>query len=282
MKRIIPFIICLIMLFAAFSASVTAAGNMEFRVKDVSAKLSDGEIRVPVECTSNPGYVLGKFIIHWDKSEFSLMKVEFSSAAPDYGSAPVSSFSDSGSYTVLVGDPLREDDLSSTGTFMTLVFKPASGASAGSSKVSLDGFDFANTNLDQVGASGTSGKITLTASSGSSGADKSEEKKDKDKDKTETENTSESGSSDDDSSKTDDTGDKDDKTETSASTAVSETEAAAPATDTVGATESSAEGEKTAGGSSFTVLWICIAVAAGVAVCAAVIIMLKRNKGKKQ
>ena len=280
MKRIIPFIICLIMLFAAFSASVTAAGNMEFRVKDVSAKLSDGEIRVPVECTSNPGYVLGKFIIHWDKSEFSLMKVEFSSAAPDYGSAPVSSFSDSGSYTVLVGDPLREDDLSSTGTFMTLVFKPASGASAGSSKVSLDGFDFANTNLDQVGASGTSGKITLTASSGSSGADKSEEKKDKDK--TETENTSESGSSDDDSSKTDDTGDKDDKTETSASTAVSETEAAAPATDTVGATESSAEGEKTAGGSSFTVLWICIAVAAGVAVCAAVIIMLKRNKGKKQ
>ncbi|WP_028520063.1 cohesin domain-containing protein, partial [Ruminococcus flavefaciens] len=93
------------------SANVTLTGetsenDLLLEIGSVNAPVKgDGEIRVPVTAKQNPGFVSGTADLKWNADALTLKKIEYTSLAPDNGSADVIG---GGSYRIAFGNNLAE------------------------------------------------------------------------------------------------------------------------------------------------------------------------------
>jgi len=162
-------------IFLLFSISAFGADALNIRAIDVSAdidSLSD-EIRVDVESTSNPGYIVGMFTVGWDSDALVLDTVEYNNVlAPDNGSPPIEN---DGSYPVSFGDDLALKDYAGTGRLVTLVFHATNNVKSGDYQLRITAKqqDFLNFDLDTVPFTTQNGTISLKVDSSVAGTVKS-------------------------------------------------------------------------------------------------------------
>ena len=127
--------------------------------ESAEGKYSDSEIRIPVSAMKNDGYKTASVFVSWNASAFELSKVEYTSAAPDGGSAEGES---AGSYLVKIGKATASSDYTETGVFFTLVFKPTDTAVGGTYPVTLAAAFATDKDGNKVKTSLASGNIKLT------------------------------------------------------------------------------------------------------------------------
>ncbi len=157
-------LICAIMLLLGV-VYASAAGEMAFEAGIVENELVTGaEIQVPINVTSNPGYVLGAIDLSWDSDSLELTNIVYNDDnAPKYQSAAIND--PPGTYRISFGNTNSETDLTGTGLFFTLVFKIKDSATFGEYAINISKADagIVNNDLGNVNASFVPGKVTLTA-----------------------------------------------------------------------------------------------------------------------
>ena len=124
----------------------------------VSVNLSDGVVKVPVKATENSGYKTASVFTSWDSSALTLDRIEYTSAAPDNGTAVGTS---AGSCLVKIGKDTAASDFKSTGTLFTLVFSVNSNAAGGTYLVILSAAFAGNQKGENVKTTLTSGSVKL-------------------------------------------------------------------------------------------------------------------------
>ncbi len=126
-----------------------------------------GELRIPVSASQNPGFAAGTVDVLWDSDALMLTAVEYSSLAPDDGSAEIVS---DGNYRIKFGNHLAKADVTDSGEMFTLVFT-ASASAAGDYDIVLGNATVYNAALQEVPASvkaGIAAIADLTESTASS------------------------------------------------------------------------------------------------------------------
>ena len=126
-----------------------------------------GELRIPVSASQNPGFAAGTVDVLWDAGALTLTAVEYSSLAPDDGSAEIVS---DGNYRIKFGNHLAKADVTDSGEMFTLVFT-ASASAAGDYDIVLGNASVYNAALQEVPASvkaGIAAIADLTESTASS------------------------------------------------------------------------------------------------------------------
>jgi len=108
-------------------------------------------IRVPVNMVNSPGYISGTFDIEWDKNDLTLTGIEYNDdIAPALNAVPIPGTGvTTGRYKVSFGDLLAEENNSSAGNMMTLVFK-ASCDAEGTCPINFSNADIVNYDVQQV------------------------------------------------------------------------------------------------------------------------------------
>ena len=119
---------------------------------------SGGEIRIPVTASQNPGFAAGTVDVLWDAGALTLTAVEYSSFAPDDGSAEIVS---DGNYRIKFGNHLAEADVTDTGELFTLIFT-ADASAAGEYEIALGNASVYNAALHAVPTSVKSGIAVIT------------------------------------------------------------------------------------------------------------------------
>lgn len=139
MKKIIAFILCLVMLFAFVGCS-------EDKKEKEEVTVSAGEIvKVPVNITKNPGMVAASLKIKYDTASLEFLgytneKIfEECTVHEADGIVNVVSFKSN----------LNKDD-TSKGNMLTLKFKVKNKAKSGTKKFTLSQYQFVNTNEKEV------------------------------------------------------------------------------------------------------------------------------------
>ena len=138
--------------FSAFTEE-----GLVLAASDVSGKVSDTEIKVPVNASKNDGFKTASIFVSWDASAFTLSNIEYGEI-PDGGSAAGES---AGSYLVKLGKAAASADYTADGTLFTLVFKPVADAKTAVYPVTLAAAFANKKNGSRVKTDLTSGSVTL-------------------------------------------------------------------------------------------------------------------------
>ena len=162
-KRIVSVLLSLMLILTLVPLIASAAGAISFTVGNVTQELSAGdEVTVPINVTSNPGYILGGVTLGWDSEALELKNVIYNAElAPKGQSGPITN---SGTYIIDFGSDAAMEDFTGTGTFFTLTFEITDRATAGDYAITLNDSPggFTNNALTTVSATYTPGTVTLT------------------------------------------------------------------------------------------------------------------------
>ncbi len=161
-KAVAFFFVIMFTLLLGF-VTASAAGNMVLEVGSVEKDLIPGaEVRVPVNATTNSGYIIGTLDLSWNSDALQLTDIVYNQEkAPKYQSAAIND--PAGTYRISFGDPSSQNDFDGTGEFFTLVYKVKDSAHAGEYAISIQKTDAGifNNNLEVVNPSSTPGKVIL-------------------------------------------------------------------------------------------------------------------------
>ena len=162
-KRLLSTFLALVLVLTLLPMGVSAAGTIDFVVGNVTQELSAGDkVTVPINVTSNPGYILGGVTLGWDSEALELKNVTYNAElAPKGQSGPITN---SGTYIIDFGSDAAMEDFTGTGTFFTLTFEITDRATAGDYAITLNDSPggFTNDALTTVSATYTAGAVTLT------------------------------------------------------------------------------------------------------------------------
>ena len=157
-KRLIFALLALLFMVGFNTLTALAADSMSIEVGEVTASITDTEVKVPVSATANPGYASGIVTLEWDKDKLELTNVEFGEGTLDNESAAVTN---SGRYKIAFGDDFATQNFTGTGTLFTLTFKVPSGAIEESIPVKIADTDIQNCNIEDVSVTTKNGVVDL-------------------------------------------------------------------------------------------------------------------------
>ncbi len=138
------------------------ASKMYISGDTVKGYTGASNIRVPVNMINSPGYISGTFDIAWDKDNLTLTGIEYNDdIAPALNAVPIPETGvTTGRYKVSFGDLLAEENYSSAGNMMTLVFK-ASGDAEGTYPINFSNADIVNYDVQQVECKFSPAQVSL-------------------------------------------------------------------------------------------------------------------------
>lgn len=180
MKKILPLLLTLVMVFSATCLSAIAADNaVEISAAtNVEAKSVAGTtIAVPVSIDKNPGLVVGRVTVTWDETALKLDSVTFGDGlGQDNNSAkegedlnddgePDAGIVNDGSYPVSFGSYLPDppENWTGTGELFVLNFVVLEGADVGEYTIGLSGDQsaFLDNDINEHSVGFTDGAVTL-------------------------------------------------------------------------------------------------------------------------
>ena len=154
--RILPILVCMVLVFAATPLFASAEGNAAVSVSNASGKAGD-EVTVNVNLTENPGVIAMNLNVNYDPNQLELVSSSNAGVLNGYCSAAPSG--NSGSYTLNWEDALASSNNNGTGTVATLTFRLKEDCDTASVNVSGVGHNY---DVEAVSVSGGKGTITNT------------------------------------------------------------------------------------------------------------------------